>query len=177
MSLDVSTALLESAERGEVDDAAFVDCVRTSLPSAWQTISGVVDERRATPADLGVMVDIFSGFARQNTHHNSKIGGSGAAGRSAGAAAAGTEDLQRMAHVDETVFIGDPVGPALHGGAEHLLGAPARAAHQVMVVPVAAPAVTRVAARRLHHVDLAGLGQQLQCAIDSGQPDTVALRA
>src|SRR3954465_9917432 len=32
MSLDVSPALLEQAERGEVDEAAFVDCVRNSLP-------------------------------------------------------------------------------------------------------------------------------------------------
>ena len=35
MSLDVPTALLERAEAGELDDAAFVDCVRTSLPYAW----------------------------------------------------------------------------------------------------------------------------------------------
>ena len=36
MSLDVPTALLDQAERGEVDEAAFVDCVRTSLPYAWE---------------------------------------------------------------------------------------------------------------------------------------------
>jgi hypothetical protein len=41
MSLDVPTALLERAERGEVDDAAFVECVRTSLPYAWQIVSEV----------------------------------------------------------------------------------------------------------------------------------------
>ena len=46
MSLDVSPALLEQAERGEVDDAAFVDCVRTSLPYAWQMISSLVDRLR-----------------------------------------------------------------------------------------------------------------------------------
>jgi hypothetical protein len=44
MSLDVPTALLERAERGEVDDAAFVDVVRTSLPYAWQVISSVADD-------------------------------------------------------------------------------------------------------------------------------------
>lgn len=42
MSLDVSPELLEQAERGEVDEAAFVDCVRTSLPYAWDLISTLV---------------------------------------------------------------------------------------------------------------------------------------
>ncbi|UQA93062.1 SCO5389 family protein [Streptomyces halobius] len=42
MSLDVSPALLEQAERGEVDEAAFVDCVRNSLPYAWGMISSLV---------------------------------------------------------------------------------------------------------------------------------------
>jgi hypothetical protein len=41
MSLDVPTALLERAERGEVDDAAFVECVKQSLPYAWQVVSEV----------------------------------------------------------------------------------------------------------------------------------------
>lgn len=42
MSLDVSPALLEAAERGEVDEQEFVDCVRTSLPYAWEMISSLV---------------------------------------------------------------------------------------------------------------------------------------
>src|SRR3954471_12880873 len=42
MSLDVSPALLEQAERGEVDEQEFVDCVRTSLPYAWEMISSLV---------------------------------------------------------------------------------------------------------------------------------------
>ena len=41
MSLDVPTALLDRAEQGEVDDAAFIDCVRQSLPYAWQIVAGV----------------------------------------------------------------------------------------------------------------------------------------
>ena len=41
MSLDVPTALLERAERGEIDDASFVDCVRSSLPYAWEVVSEV----------------------------------------------------------------------------------------------------------------------------------------
>ncbi|MFY9808373.1 MAG: SCO5389 family protein [Pseudonocardiaceae bacterium] len=42
MSLDVPTALLERAQQGEVTDADFVECVRLSLPYAWEVISGVV---------------------------------------------------------------------------------------------------------------------------------------
>jgi hypothetical protein len=41
VSLDVSTALLEKAETGEVTDAEFVECVRLSLPYAWQVVSQV----------------------------------------------------------------------------------------------------------------------------------------
>ena len=44
MSLDVSVALLERAERGEVSHAEFVACVRDSLPYAWTVISAVVTE-------------------------------------------------------------------------------------------------------------------------------------
>jgi hypothetical protein len=39
MSLQVSDALLDQAERGEVDNATFLDCVRQSLPYAWSVIS------------------------------------------------------------------------------------------------------------------------------------------
>jgi hypothetical protein len=52
MSLDVPTALLERAERGEVDDAAFVDVVRTSLPYAWQVISSVAVDLRGSTAEF-----------------------------------------------------------------------------------------------------------------------------
>ncbi|MQA84664.1 MAG: hypothetical protein GEV03_08595 [Streptosporangiales bacterium] len=43
MSLDVSPSLLEQAQQGPVDDDAFVDCIRTSLPYAWQTITGLIE--------------------------------------------------------------------------------------------------------------------------------------
>jgi hypothetical protein len=46
MSLAVPAELLEQAYRDEVDDAAFLDCVRTSLPYAWDVITGLI-------ADLG----------------------------------------------------------------------------------------------------------------------------
>ncbi|MFC5744080.1 SCO5389 family protein [Actinomadura rugatobispora] len=42
MSLDVTPELLETAQQGEVDDAAFVECIRSSLPYAWEMISGLV---------------------------------------------------------------------------------------------------------------------------------------
>lgn len=51
MSLDVSPDLLADAERGDVDEAAFVDCIRESLPYAWETISLLVAERDAGPSD------------------------------------------------------------------------------------------------------------------------------
>jgi hypothetical protein len=52
MSLDVSAALLDQAEAGRIDEAAFVDCVRASLPYAWDTISGVVAELRRGGSEL-----------------------------------------------------------------------------------------------------------------------------
>jgi hypothetical protein len=47
MSLDVQPDLLERAERGDIDEADFVDCVRTSLPYAWDTIAGLATELAA----------------------------------------------------------------------------------------------------------------------------------
>jgi hypothetical protein len=46
MSLDVKPDLLDQAEHGEIDQAAFVDCVRASLPYAWEVISGLAAELR-----------------------------------------------------------------------------------------------------------------------------------
>jgi len=51
VSLDVSPDLLAAAEVGEVDEASFVDCIRTSLPYAWETISLLVAERAAGRPD------------------------------------------------------------------------------------------------------------------------------
>ena len=47
MSLTVPTALSAQAERDEVDDAAFLACIRDSLPYAWNLINGLVDRLRA----------------------------------------------------------------------------------------------------------------------------------
>ncbi|WP_131736081.1 SCO5389 family protein [Actinomadura roseirufa] len=46
MSLTVDDRLLERAREGEVDDAAFVACVRDSLPYAWKVVSEVVERMR-----------------------------------------------------------------------------------------------------------------------------------
>jgi hypothetical protein len=47
MSLTVSSGLLEQASRGEVADAEFLDCVRTSLPYAWDVVTSLVRELEA----------------------------------------------------------------------------------------------------------------------------------
>ena len=47
MSLTVPTDLLERAERGEVDNAEFVACVRGSLPYAWTIVSQVAADLSA----------------------------------------------------------------------------------------------------------------------------------
>jgi hypothetical protein len=52
MSLTVPPDLLDAAERGEVSDAEFVDCVRSSLPYAWELVSRVAGELRATDAEF-----------------------------------------------------------------------------------------------------------------------------
>jgi hypothetical protein len=44
MSLAVPSALREQAERGPVDDAAFVACVRASLPYAYDTVARLAGE-------------------------------------------------------------------------------------------------------------------------------------
>ncbi|MFD9126814.1 SCO5389 family protein [Kitasatospora sp. NPDC059571] len=53
MSLNVPTALLEKAEHGEVDDAEFVETVRTSLPFAYRTVAGLAERlREEQPEDF-----------------------------------------------------------------------------------------------------------------------------
>jgi hypothetical protein len=46
MSLDVSSDLLAAAERGDIDEDAFVATVRNSLPHAWETVARVVADLR-----------------------------------------------------------------------------------------------------------------------------------
>jgi hypothetical protein len=51
MSLTVSPGLLEQARHGDVDDAAFTDCIRASLPYAWDLIAGLAADLHAGDAD------------------------------------------------------------------------------------------------------------------------------
>ncbi|MBA0051610.1 hypothetical protein E0L36_12110 [Streptomyces sp. AJS327] len=52
MSLDVPPELLEQAERDEVDEAAFVDCVRNSLPYAWEMVSSLAAQLKVDGGDF-----------------------------------------------------------------------------------------------------------------------------
>ena len=52
MSLTVPNDLLDQARAGDVDDAAFVACVRDSLPYAWSVISELVEQRDKTGAEF-----------------------------------------------------------------------------------------------------------------------------
>jgi hypothetical protein len=52
MSLTVPPELLDAAERGEVSDAEFVDCVRASLPYAWDVISRVAAELETSGSEF-----------------------------------------------------------------------------------------------------------------------------
>jgi hypothetical protein len=52
MSLTVPPDLLEQASLGEVDDASFLDCVRTSLPYAWDLVTSLVIELEAGGGDF-----------------------------------------------------------------------------------------------------------------------------
>src|SRR5579859_6219326 len=52
MSLAVPASLLEQAQHGEVDEAAFLDCVRASLPYAWDMIEGLVKDLEASDGEF-----------------------------------------------------------------------------------------------------------------------------
>jgi hypothetical protein len=74
--------------------------------------------------------------------------------------------LQVPNDVDEAVLGGDPFRPSLHCRALNLDRTSTVPADEVVMVPSAAPAIGRFAVRGPQHVDLAGLGQRLQRAID-----------
>lgn len=46
MSLAVSDDLLEKAKAGPVEDEAFLDCVRDSLPYAWKVVNQIAEEAK-----------------------------------------------------------------------------------------------------------------------------------
>ncbi|MCW2880340.1 MAG: hypothetical protein JWQ95_4440 [Sphaerisporangium sp.] len=52
MSLTVPNELLDQARAGDVDDEAFLACVRDSLPYAWSLITGLVRQRQESGAEF-----------------------------------------------------------------------------------------------------------------------------
>jgi hypothetical protein len=52
MSLAVPASLLDQARQGEVDDEAFLECVASSLPYAWDLIAGLAKDLTATGAEF-----------------------------------------------------------------------------------------------------------------------------
>jgi hypothetical protein len=60
MSLTVSPDLIEQAQHGEIDDAAFTACIAASLPYAWQVITGLIGELNASGADLTAQSQILN---------------------------------------------------------------------------------------------------------------------
>jgi hypothetical protein len=49
MSLTVSPQLLSAAAADNLDDAAFIDCIRTSLPYAYELVAGLAGRLPSTP--------------------------------------------------------------------------------------------------------------------------------
>jgi hypothetical protein len=47
MSLDVSSALLEKAQMGDVREDEFLECIHESLPYAWQLIADLARQLRS----------------------------------------------------------------------------------------------------------------------------------
>jgi hypothetical protein len=52
MSLTVPADLLTAAELGDVSDAEFVACVRSSLPYAWEVVAAVAERLSGGTAEL-----------------------------------------------------------------------------------------------------------------------------
>lgn len=52
MSLTVPPALLDKVRHGQVEDAEFVDCVRTSLPYAWSLVGSLTERLHSGTAEF-----------------------------------------------------------------------------------------------------------------------------
>jgi hypothetical protein len=50
MSLDVPPALLEQAQAGEIRTNDFLQCIKESLPYAWQLIEGLANQLQVSSA-------------------------------------------------------------------------------------------------------------------------------
>ena len=74
------------------------------------------------------------------------------------------------------MFAGYAVGPRLNGRSGNLYRASAPAAHQVMVVHLAAAPIQGLAVIACQGVELAGFCQEPQIAVNGGQANAGALR-
>src|SRR5262245_36671040 len=86
-----------------------------------------------------------------------------------GAGTTGTEDLQSVGHVGKAVLAGDLVRPALDSRSGDLDRRPALPADEMMVMGTAAPPEQLLPAVGAGRVDLTGVDQQLQGAVDGGE--------
>lgn len=50
MSLDVPTALLEQAQQGDIQLSDFLQCVKNSLPYAWNLVEGLAQRLQQSDA-------------------------------------------------------------------------------------------------------------------------------
>jgi hypothetical protein len=73
------------------------------------------------------------------------------------------------------VFGGDLLGPPLDRGAGDLARAAAVAADEVVVMTAGTAAVVGLAAVEAQHIDLAGVGERLERAVDVRRPETAPL--
>lgn len=58
MSLTVSPDLMEQAKNGKVDPDAFLDCIKESLPYAWQRVMSLIGELDSSGADYAMNGDV-----------------------------------------------------------------------------------------------------------------------
>ena len=52
MSLNVPAAMIEQAQAGEIRTSDFLQCIRESLPYAWQLIEGLVSKLASSDAEF-----------------------------------------------------------------------------------------------------------------------------
>jgi len=71
MSLTVTPELVAAAQNGQVDDAAFIDCIHTSLPYAYGVVAGLAErvpaagvaDNQVAPPDDGAQGELLRAMA------------------------------------------------------------------------------------------------------------------
>jgi hypothetical protein len=61
MSLDMSEALVQQAEAGNVDEQAFVEMIRQSLPYAWGMVEKAITSRSSGGQGVGKLCSCATG--------------------------------------------------------------------------------------------------------------------